>query len=195
MDGFALCHAVKDSIETSHVPIILLTSKSGDEARIEGLYKGADAYVSKPFSMKELDLYVRNILRSKERLRKHFATFDSLKEVVSGLGNKDQMFIKALSEAVNKNLDNASFNVDMFCREVNVSRTLMHMKVKKITGLSTTEFIKKIRMNEANRMLKENNLTVSEIAYKVGYNDPSYFSRSFKKMFGKNPTEINTVKL
>jgi ligand-binding sensor domain-containing protein/signal transduction histidine kinase/DNA-binding response OmpR family regulator len=194
MDGFALCNAVKDSIETSHIPIILLTSKSGDEARIEGLYKGADAYVAKPFSMKELDLYVRNILRSKERLRKHFATFDSLKEVVSKLGNKDQMFIKALSEAVNKNLDNASFNVDMFCREVNVSRTLMHMKVKKITGLSTTEFIKKIRMNEANRMLKENNLTVSEIAYKVGYNDPSYFSRSFKKMFGKNPTEINTVK-
>ena len=71
---------------------------------------------------------------------------------------------------------------------------LMHMKVKKITGLSTTEFIKKIRLSEANKLLKENSLTVSEIAYRVGFNDPSYFSRSFRKMFGKNPSEINTVK-
>lgn len=191
MDGFTLCKAVKDSIETSHIPIILLTSKNGEESRLEGFYKGADAYVSKPFKLKELDLQVRNILRSRENLRKHFASLESLQQTVSKLGNKDQMFIKTLTETVHKHLDNGNFDVDMFCREVNVSRTLMHMKVKKITGLSTTEFIKKIRLNEARKMLVEGKFTVSEIAYRVGYNDPAYFSKSFKKAFGENPTAVN----
>ncbi len=190
MDGFALCNAVKDSIETCHIPIILLTSKTGDESRIEGYYKGADVYVDKPFNLKELDLQVRNLLRSRENLRKHFAKFASLQETVSQLGNKDQMFIRNLTETVQKHLDDGNFDVDMFCREINVSRTLMHMKLKKITGLSTTEFIKNIRLNEARKMLLEGRLTVSEIAYRVGFNDPAYFSKSFKKLFNQTPSAI-----
>ncbi len=190
MDGFALCHAVKDSIETCHIPIILLTSKTGEESRIEGLYKGADVYIDKPFNLKELDLQVRNLLKSKENLRKHFAKFGSLQETVGKLGNKDQMFIRNLTETVQKHLDDGNFDVDMFCREISVSRTLMHMKLKKITGLSTTEFIKNIRLNEARKMLLEGRLTVSEIAYRVGFNDPAYFSKSFKKLFDQTPSTI-----
>ncbi len=191
MDGFVLCNTVKDSIETSHIPVILLTSKIDDESRIEGFYKGADAYVGKPFNLKELDLQIRNILRAKENLRKHFASFESFRETVSKLGNKDQMFIKNLTETVHKYMDDGAFDVDRFCSESNISRTLMHMKLKKITGLSTTEFIKNIRLNEAKQMLLEGNLTVSEIAYRVGFNDPSYFGKSFKKLFGKTPSEVS----
>lgn len=190
MDGFALCNAVKDTLETSHIPVILLTSKTGDDSRIEGLYKGADAYVDKPFNLKELDLRIRNILKSRENLRKHFAKFASMPETVANLSNKDQMFINKLTDIVYAHLDDGSFNVDSFCQEVTVSRTLMHMKLKKITGMSTTEFIKNIRLTEAKKMLQEDKLTVSEIAYRVGFNDPAYFSKSFKKLFDKPPSAI-----
>lgn len=190
MDGFALCNAVKDTLETSHIPVILLTSKTGDDSRIEGLYKGADAYVDKPFNLKELDLRIRNILKSRENLRKHFAKFASMPETMANLSNKDQMFINKLTDIVYAHLDDGSFNVDSFCQEVTVSRTLMHMKLKKITGMSTTEFIKNIRLTEAKKMLQEDKLTVSEIAYRVGFNDPAYFSKSFKKLFDKPPSAI-----
>lgn len=190
IDGFTLCSLIKESIETSHIPVILLTAKSGDESRIEGFYKGADAYIEKPFNLKELDLIIRNILRSKEKLRKHFATLNSFGETVGLLGNKDQMFIKKLTETVYRHLDDCNFEVGKLCNEVHVSRTLLHMKLKKITGLSATEFINNIRLNEAKKMLQEGSWTVSEVAYKVGYKDPAYFSKSFKKFFGKTPSEI-----
>lgn len=190
MDGFALCNAIKGSIETCHIPLILLTSKDNLESRIEGLHRGADAYVGKPFNLKELDLHVRNILKSKENLRRHFSKLDFLKESVGQLGNKDQQFIKDLVEIVYNHLDEGSFDVELFCREVHISRTLMHMKLKKITGLSTTEFIRNIRLGEAEKMLRKGHLTVSEIAYRVGFNDPTYFSKSFKKHFGKLPSSI-----
>lgn len=191
MDGYALCSAIKESVETSHIPVILLTSKTRDEARMEGFFKGADAYVGKPFNLRELDLQVRNILRFRENLRNHFAAFGELEENITTLGNKDQMLIKSLTATVHKHLDNGSFDVDMFCKEASLSRTLLHMKLKKITGLSATGFIKNIRLNEARKMLLENNLTVAEIAYRVGYNDPAYFSKTFKKFFGKSPSEIH----
>ena len=193
IDGFTLCSLIKESIETSHIPVILLTAKVGDEFRIDGFYKGADAYIEKPFNLKELDLIVRNILRSKEKLRKHFATFDSLRVKGGELGNKDQVFIKKLTETVYKYLDDGNLGVETLCKEVNVSRTLLHVKLKKIAGLSSTEFINNIRLNEAKRMLQEGNFTISEIAYKVGYNDPAYFSKSFKKLFGKAPSEIRDI--
>ncbi len=190
MDGFTLCHAIKNSDETNHIPVILLTSNTHEDARVEGLDKGADAYVGKPFNLKELDLRVRNLLRARENLRKHFASLGSVNQISGNQGNRDQMFVRSLSKVVYKHLDNGSFDVETFCKEVNLSKTLLHMKLKKITGLSTTGFIKNIRFNEARRMLQEEDLTIAEIAYRVGYNDPAYFSKSFKKYFGKTPSEI-----
>lgn len=191
MDGFALCNAVKESLETCHIPVILLTAKSGEEAKLEGFFRGADAYIGKPFSIKELDLQVRNILKSRENLRRHFARFDTMHESIGKLNNKDQMFIRRLSEIVLKHLDDGTFDVDRFCNETHISRTLMHIKLKKITGMSTTEFIRNIRLNEARKMLQEGNLTVSEIAYRVGFNDPAYFSKSYKKKFGTLPSSVS----
>jgi len=190
MDGFALCKAVKESIETSHIPVILLTSKADDDSRFEGLYRGADVYVSKPFRLQELDLQIRNIIRARANLRKHFSSLGTFHQALGTLGNRDQSFIRSLTDAVNKNIDNTNFDVDMLCREVGISRTLLHLKIKKIAGLSTTEFIKKIRLNEARKMLEEHNYTVSEIAYRVGFSDPSYFSKAFKKEFNRSPKEV-----
>jgi ligand-binding sensor domain-containing protein/signal transduction histidine kinase/DNA-binding response OmpR family regulator len=190
MNGYDLCYRVKETFETCHIPIILLTAKTGEEGRIEGLYKGADAYIGKPFNLRELDLQVRNIIKARESIRKNFASFDSLDEPVSQLCSKDQLFVEYLVKIVHNYLDDGQFDVDTFCQEVNVSRTLLHMKLKKITGLSTTEFIKSIRLNEAKKMLMEREYSVSEIAYRVGFNDPAYFSRSFKKKFNASPSSF-----
>jgi signal transduction histidine kinase/DNA-binding response OmpR family regulator len=190
MDGFELCNRIKESIETCHIPVILLTSRTHDDSKIEGYLRGADAYVGKPFNLRELDLQIRNILQAKKNIRRHFAKLDAFKETVEKLGNRDQMFVRKLTDAIHRHLDDGSFNVDNFCRELNVSRTLLHMKLKKITGLSTTEFMKKIRLNEAKRMLEEGSMTISEIAYSVGFNDPAYFSKSFKKQYGKIPSSL-----
>ncbi|MEN8155615.1 MAG: two-component regulator propeller domain-containing protein [Bacteroidota bacterium] len=190
MDGFTLCNAVKDSIETSHIPVVLLTSKADAESREEGLFRGADVYLSKPFKLKELDLQVRNILRSREILRSHLSGFEKFPEGVEQLGNRDQMFIKHLTETVRRRLDDNGLDVEMLCSEANVSRSLLHTKLKKLTGLNTTGFIRKIRLDEAYRLIQENRLSVSEISYKVGFYDPSHFCKSFKKMFGKNPSEM-----
>ncbi|GAI93078.1 unnamed protein product, partial [marine sediment metagenome] len=134
MDGFSLCNAIKDSLETCHIPIILLTAKSGEDSKIEGLYKGADAYISKPFNLRELDLHVRNILKLKENLRKQFIKFEFPDESLNQLCNKDQMFIENFTKIIHEHLDDGSFDVGKFCRKVNMSRTLLHMKLKKITG-------------------------------------------------------------
>jgi ligand-binding sensor domain-containing protein/signal transduction histidine kinase/CheY-like chemotaxis protein len=190
MDGLCLCNAIKDSIETCHIPVILLTAKAGPDSRIEGLHKGADSYVEKPFNLTELDLQVRNILRAKENLRKYFLQFNTFNDTINQLCNKDQRLIKGLSEEVLAHLDDIDLDVEFFCKKVGMSRTLLHMKLKKITGLSTTEFINTIRLNEAMKMLKEGSCTVSEVAYSVGFNDPAYFSRSFKKKFKKSPSSF-----
>ena len=193
LDGIELCKRLKDSFETSHIPIILLTAKSGEESKMEGLDFGADAYISKPFNIKELGLHVRNILKSRETLKKHLVKFGALNETVDTLNNKDQKFIEQLTSIIFKNLDNTQFDVDTFAREASVSRTLLHNKLKKITGLSTTEFIKTIKLNEAKKLLIQKEFTVSEIAYKVGFNDPAYFSRSFKSLFKVSPSEIDKL--
>ncbi|MCG8697356.1 MAG: response regulator [Bacteroidales bacterium] len=189
MDGVSLCNHIKSTFETSHIPVVLLTAKTSVEAKLEGLDKGADMYINKPFNLKELELHIRNILSARNNLKTHLMQFGSFNEKVTNLTNKDQKFIENLTKIIHNNLDNGKLDVNMFASEAGVSRTLLHIKLKKITGLSTTEFIKTIRLGEARKMLIEDGYSVSEVAYKVGFNDPTYFSRSFKKMFDISPSE------
>lgn len=193
MDGTELCKRVKENFETSHIPIILLTAKTSVESKMEGLDSGADAYISKPFSVKELGLHIRNILLSRENLKKHLMKFGVKEDTFTSLNNKDQKFIEHLTKIIYKNMDNPQFDVDNFAAEAAVSRTLLHNKLKKITNLSTTEFIKTIKLTEAKKLILKNEFSISEIAYKVGFNDPAYFSRSFKKYFKVAPSEIGDL--
>ncbi|MBN2484930.1 MAG: response regulator [Bacteroidales bacterium] len=190
INGFELCDKLKESFETSHIPIILLTAKTGHETKLEGLHKGADAYLAKPFSLRELDLHVRNIIKGKENLKKYFSRFDPKNVSIGQLANKDMAFVETLTRVVFEHLDNSELSVDGLCKMVNISRTLIHLKLKKITGMSTTEFIKSIRLNEAIKLLQTGNYTVSEVAYKTGFNDPDYFRRSFKKLFNTAPSSV-----
>lgn len=194
MDGISLCKELKSNFEYCHIPIIMLTSKSDIETRIESLEVGADQYLSKPFLLPELELQIRNILAAKSNLKKHFIQFGNV-QMEHPIKNRDQQFIERISAIVLDNIDNPELNVSVITKEAGIGRTLLHTKLKQILDLSATEFINTIRLKEAQKILfSEPELTMAEVAYKVGFNDPNYFSRIFKKMFNVSPTSYRTHK-
>jgi signal transduction histidine kinase/ligand-binding sensor domain-containing protein/DNA-binding response OmpR family regulator len=189
MDGIELCQAVKSDLSTSHISMVLLTAKTTFENRLDGLDAGADAYLAKPFSLKELSLVVKNLLSSRDRLRTHFLKFGSVKEIEFQVTNRDQDFMLKLTQIVEKHIDNSEFTITRFAEEAAVSRSLLHLKLKKLVNLSASEFIRHIRLQKAAVLLRTTDLNISEVADKVGYADSNYFSRSFKETFSVNPTE------
>jgi len=189
MDGIELCKAIKGDIATSHIPVILLTAKTTIESRLEGLNEGADAYLAKPFAIRELDLVIKNQLFTRDKLKSHFIKFGSLKDLNVTVANRDQDFILKLTQIVEAHLDDTEFNITTFAQEACVSRSLLHLKMKKLVGLSASEFIRHIRLQRAAELLKASDLNISEIAAQVGYADANYFSRSFKEKYHVNPTD------
>ncbi len=189
MDGFKFCRMVKQNIRTCHIPVILLTAKAGLEHEAEGLTVGADEYLSKPFALPILNMKVQNLLKMQKRLQYHFSQSDEVCASQITQNHQDQELLQKAMEIVEKNLENADFSADDFCREMGMSRSNLHLKLKSITGESTIEFIRKIRFNYACKLLKEGRYTIAEISTMVGFNSPSYFATSFKKYMGCMPTE------
>lgn len=189
MDGLELCKTVKQNFRTSHIPVILLTAKSDDEAEYEGLAVGADSYISKPFDISKLRLKYRNLLRAKQSTLEHYSQSIDVDPDKIAFNDLDREFLEKAKKIVLDNLDNITFSVDDFCKEMLMSRSNLHLKMKAITGESTIEFIKKIRFSEATKLLKEGRYSVSEISIMVGFNTASYFTTSFKKYFGILPSE------
>lgn len=195
MDGITLCKKLKSGFEYCHVPVIMLTSRSDIETRLESLEVGADVYLPKPFLLSELELQIKNILLSKENLKKHFIQFGKI-EIETPLKNKDQQFIEKITRVVQSHIDDPEFGVSKLTAELGIGRTLLHTKLKQILDLSATEFINTIRLREAQKLMVENQeLTMSEIAYKIGFNDPNYFSRTFRKLFNISPTDFRNEKI
>lgn len=195
-DGIELCRKLKSDIRTSHTPVIFLTARASIEHRIEGLETGADAYLSKPFSCKHLNAVVSSILKNRMKLWESFKCGNNLsfrKEKM--LGPLDQRFLDQLVKVVEINLKNSDFTVEEFVREMAMSRSYFHRKLKALTGLSASEFIKDRRLQRAAELLLENKLTVSEIAYEAGFSSPNYFGRCFRKKYGMNPTEYKEQNL
>lgn len=188
VDGITLCEKLKSNINTSHIPFILLSAKSTVPNKLEGLNVGADAYLPKPFNLKELELIVKNMLDSRNSLKKHFLQFGSLENYDKPVNNKDQEFLNKLTKIVNENLEDPEFNVASLTREAGVSRTLLHLKLKKLANICASDFMKTIKLQKSTKLLKEG-LTVAEVAYQVGFKDPNYFSRSFREKFGITPSD------
>lgn len=191
IDGIMLCERLKSNINTSHIPFILLSAKSTIPNKLEGLNVGADAYLPKPFNLTELELIVKNMLDSRNNLKKHFLQYGSLESYDKPVNNKDQDFLNRLTKIVNEKLEDSEFNVASLTREAGVSRTLLHMKLKKLANLSASDFIKTIKLQKSTKLLKEG-LTIAEVAFQVGFKDPNYFSRSFKEKFGITPSDYKT---
>jgi YesN/AraC family two-component response regulator len=192
MNGFELTKKLKDDFETCHIPVILLTAYISDEHNTEGIQAGAEAYISKPFSMKFLLLQINKLLEKREKLHKHYASNDipvELKEDIrSEIPGKDSRFLIQLEELLEQHLTNPDFSVDDFATLTNTGRTLFFKKVKYLTGYSPNELIRVRRMIKAAELLRTYKYNVSEVSFKVGINDPFYFSKCFKAQFGCSPS-------
>ena len=191
MDGITMLRQLKGNPNISDIPVILLTSKVEVSDRLEGLRKGADAYLAKPFNMEELHILVDNLVDNVRRLRGKFSgaqTQDDKVENVEVKGNND-VLMERIMRTVNEYMQDPDFNVDRLCEEVGLSRTQLHRKMKEITGISTGEFIRNLRLQQAARLIKEGKVNIAQVAYSVGFNNQTYFSTVFKKHFGRTPTE------
>ncbi|GAA4272459.1 two-component regulator propeller domain-containing protein [Aquimarina gracilis] len=186
MEGTILCSKLKSDERTSHIPIILLTSKSSLPHKFEGLESGADAYIEKPFNIKEFLLLINNLISTTARLKQKVRNADL--ESSDNLSVEEKLLEKAI-KIVESNIDNIDFDIPYFCSELGLSRTMLFLKIKEWTNLTPKEFINSIRMKKATQFLELGELSVSEVGYKVGFKDPKYFSKSFKKYYNKTPSQ------
>ena len=191
MTGVELCEKIKQNPNTSHIPVIILTSKSSNESKLMGLETGADDYITKPFNANLLEVRVKNILENRKKLRELFSNSSKIKIREITLNSSDEHFLERIIKIVEDNISNINLDITFLEAELKMSNMQMYRKLKSLTNLSGNEFIKNIRLKKAVQLLESENYNVSEIAYKVGFNDPSYFSRIFKKQYGKAPSEYN----
>ncbi|MCB0837970.1 MAG: response regulator, partial [Bacteroidetes bacterium] len=188
MDGFAFTHAIRNHVNTSHIPLILLTARASLESRLEGLRRGADVYLTKPFSPQELVIRIHKLIEIRQLLQKRYQT--DIQEVTQDTYQQEDEFIMNIKGYILENLDEPQLNGDHIGREFAMSRVHLHRKLKALTSLSTGEFVKKIRLNEAEKLLQEKKYNISEIAYQTGFSSLSHFSREFKKVYGKAPSQV-----
>ncbi|MCB9283833.1 MAG: response regulator [Lewinellaceae bacterium] len=190
MDGIAFCEKVKDNFATSHIPVILLTAKVLDESKLSGYLKGADDYITKPFNPELLKARVENLLQQRARLRETFSKEFILTPKEEIITSPDEEFLQKLVELMNENLSEAEFNVETMCKSMHLSHMHFIRKIKQLTGKKPVDLLKSFRMKKAKDLLAQQKLTIAEVAYKVGFDLPNSFSRSFKKEFNVTPTEF-----
>ena len=187
MDGLAFCQQLKTDKAISHIPVILLTARSLDEQRAEGYEHGADAYLSKPFSLRLLFSRIDNLIQSRKKLSKLFSNSDE-NDAFEKLSNEtDKTFAAQLRKIIQDNLSDNEFNVERIGDEIGLSRVQLYRKVKALTGYSPVEMLRKARLTRARHLLRTTEKTVSEVAYAVGFSTPSYFSKCYKEEFGESP--------
>ncbi|GGH06874.1 hybrid sensor histidine kinase/response regulator [Mucilaginibacter phyllosphaerae] len=195
MNGIALCKRIKQDEQTKHIPFILLTAKDSLEAKLEGIESGADFYFSKPVSINLLLLTIRNVFLQQEKLKQrytHSSQADAREIVHSG---KDQQFMDELVAVIEAHLANPTLDVDFLCNSLNMSRTKLYELIKRLTGQSIIEFIRTIRLNKAVYIITHEDVAISEVLMRVGIQTQSYFTKAFKKEFGKTPSQfINDLK-
>ena len=189
MDGISFAKQVKTNIETSHVPIILLTARTASVHKIEGLSIGADDYITKPFDPQELRLKVRNIILARKEFKEKFARVLTMDLKSIDITSADESFLALAMELIEKNIENNDYSVDRFAYDLSVSRPLLFTKLKALTDQTPNNFIKTIRLKRAAQLLKLQKLNVSEVAYKVGFQDPKYFRKCFQAQFDTSPSD------
>ncbi len=188
MDGFELCNKLKASTKTSHIPIILLTARSSEESKMEGIETGADDYITKPFNASLLKARIKSLISTRQRLRRKFAT--ELNSDASELANTsaDEKLLEELIKITNDHLDDFNFNTKALCEHANISKTLLYEKLKALTGQSVAEFIRTIRFRHAVELMKQGYI-IKEVAFRVGFKSQAHFTHSFSKQFGVPPSE------
>jgi YesN/AraC family two-component response regulator len=188
MDGFEMCQKIKTDERISHIPVILLTAKADLDSKIDGLEYGADDYVTKPFEARELQIRSKNLIEQRRKLREKFSQLIDLKPGDISASSMDEQFMQRLLSVFEGHIDNPKFGIIEFAREVGISRVHLNRKLQALTNHSTHDFIRTLRLQRAARLLSNASGTVSEIAYKVGFNNLSHFSKAFREHFGQLPS-------
>jgi DNA-binding response OmpR family regulator/two-component sensor histidine kinase len=191
--GDEICRLLKSSMETSHIPVILLSALSDKEHIIMGLEAGANDYILKPFDFNVLNARIRNILQHREQLRATVFSSETELEDNNYVNQLDRAFLDKAMQIVERELNNSEFSINEFCRNLAMSRTSVYNKLKALTNQAPNDFIRIIRLNKAKELLSSKQYTIAEVAYMVGFSDPKYFSVSFKKQFGLNPKDLKNV--
>ena len=189
-DGFEVTKALKKQEKTSHVPIVLLTAKAGVENRIIGLETGADAYVPKPFSSDELHARIANLIEGRKKLKEKFSRALTIKPEVAIEPSMEQKFLLRVKGVVDQFLGDENFSVEQLSKEVGMSRAQLHRKLIALTGVSASRFVRNYRLEHAHQLLQNKVGTVSEIAYRVGYSSPAYFTKCFTEDYGISPSQV-----
>ncbi|RZK67934.1 MAG: response regulator, partial [Pedobacter sp.] len=189
LDGLHFCKRVKQNINTSHIPVMLLTAKSEIDQQIKGLEMGADDYITKPFSIEMLAAKIANLLKARKRLIDYYSGSREVVPQNLAFNTLDEEFLKKAIDVVEKHLSNSDFSVEKFSQEIGMSRSNLYLKFKAITGESATDFVKTIRFKKAVELMQSKRYTMAQVTYMCGFNSPSYFSTAFKQYYGCMPTE------
>jgi signal transduction histidine kinase/DNA-binding response OmpR family regulator/ligand-binding sensor domain-containing protein len=190
MDGIELCRKIKTDERTSHIAVILLTARSSQESMINGLENGADDYLTKPFNREELLLRIHNMMETRKKIRVKFTKGIKVEPKQIAITSVDQKLMEKAIDIIEQHMDDSDFSVETFSSLIGMNRVSLYHKIKSLTNLSTREFFTVIRLKRSAQLLKESGMSVTEIAYQVGFKDPSHFSKLFKKQFGVSPKEF-----
>ena len=195
MDGLEFTEQLKTNTATSHIPVIMLTAKNQEEHRAEGYEHGADSYITKPFHSKVLLARIENLLKQRKLLKHLFQGSKEAEQEIaeSHLEDRDKQFLKQLHSIIQKNLSDSEFGVEDIGKQIGLSRVQLYRKVKAMTGSSVVDLLRKARLTKAKRLLESRSMSVSEVAYDVGFSAPSYFTKCFKDEFGMLPGDVGNV--
>ena len=185
MDGFELLKKIRDNAKIQWVPVIMVTAKVDLESKLQGLEMGADDYITKPFEFRELQLKIRRLLRKEKRFNEQL----ELEPNEQAISSSDQIFLKKLKFILEENIGDSKLPVEFIANQLYMSPSTLQRRVKKLTGKPTVQLIKEYKLKKAKEMIRANYGTLSEIAYKAGFNSLAYFSTSYKDFFGKTPKE------
>ena len=189
VDGIVLCKKLKSDEKTSHIPIIMLTSYTSQEYQLKGLAEGADIYLTKPFNIDVLEAHMINLLDTRRKLQEKFSQEYILGPNKIPITDIDERFLKRLTETVEEHMSDEKFNADVLSEKIGMSRMQLYRKLRGLTNQTVHEFIRNIRLKRAVQLLEQKKMTITEVAYSVGFNDLTYFARCFRKQYDKSPSE------
>jgi signal transduction histidine kinase/DNA-binding response OmpR family regulator len=193
VDGYELCRVLKNDVQTSHIPIILLTARASEENILQGLETGADDYITKPFNTKILEARIKNLIDIRSQLQKNLNREMTLQPVKTSVSKIDREFLKELQDVIKKNLSDPEFNVEELCKKLYMGNTTLYRKIQALCGQTPTEFIRSCRLKRAAQLLESGFGSVTEVAFEVGFSSRTYFTKCFKQRFNQLPSNFKEI--
>jgi len=195
MDGYQFCEKIRNDEKTSHIPVIMLTARDGMDSKIEGLEAGIDAWLTKPYHIRELQTRVRNLIEQRKNLKKQFSTATYFKPSSIAQNSVDQAFLKHAIETIDRHLQDEEYRTDQLAHSLNMSLSQLNRKLNALVDQPAGTFIRSVRLQRSAELLNQTDKTIAEICYEVGFNDQAYFSRAFKKQYGKSPSAFRKLSI